>query len=323
VEDHNRPGAVGAGRMPMNSLDGIRVTTADAYLPPASTPPNLTIRGEAQVAEVLFDGTSARGVRLLDGTVVEAGWVVVCAGTYGSPAILMRSGLGPAEHLRSLGIAVRADLPGVGANLGDHPSIDGDCGYAGTARDGPVLHTIATFHSSQTSTRRPPDLMFWLSDPEEAASFTIDIVLLKPRSRGAVRLRSADPADPPAIELPSLSDPFDVERLAEGYRRAVEVANRPELRRLCTGPPATAPDGAALHTLIREQAFSVPHTVGTCAMGARPEEGAVVAPSGGVYGAERLTVADASIMPDVPSGFAHIPTIMIGERLAEQIGSFL
>jgi choline dehydrogenase len=94
VEDHNRPGAVGAARMPMSSRDGIRVTTADAYLPAGGTPANLTIEPGAHVAEVVFQHTRATGVRLLDGSVIEAGWVVLCAGTYGSPPILMRSGIG-------------------------------------------------------------------------------------------------------------------------------------------------------------------------------------------------------------------------------------
>ena len=118
VEDHNRPGALGAGRMPMSSRDGRRVTTADAFLPVGKTPPNLIIRADAQVADIVFDGTRAVGIRLIDGAVIEAGWVVLCAGAYGSPAILMRSGIGPAEHLRSLGIPVRLDLPGVGAEPG-------------------------------------------------------------------------------------------------------------------------------------------------------------------------------------------------------------
>jgi len=225
VDDHNRPGAVGVGRMPMNTRDGIRVTTVDAYLPLGSTPANLTIRPDAQVAEVVFEEVRASGVRLVDGTVIEAGWVVLCAGTYGSPPILMRSGVGPAAHLRSVEVPVLVDLPGVGANLADHPALDVDCGYRGPTGSGPVLHAIATFHSSGMATSRPPDLMFWLSDPEgEPAAVGIGVVLLKPRSRGAVRLRSADPADPPSIELPSLSDPSDVERLAEGYRRALEAS---------------------------------------------------------------------------------------------------
>ncbi len=322
VDDHNRPGAVGAGRMPMSSRDGLRVTTADAYLPLASTPANLTIRGEAQVAVVLFDGISACGVRLVDGTVIDAGWVVICAGTYGSPPLLMRSGVGPAEHLRSNDISVRIDLPGVGASLADHPSVDVELAYRGAVREAPVLHLIATFHSSQALSESPPDLMLWLSDPEEPESFPISVMLLKPRSKGAVRLRSADPFEPPLIALPSLSDPYDVERLVEGYRRAVEVASSPQLRRLCGESPAT-PDDDALRALIRAEVFSVPHGVGTCAMGPRPEDGAVVDSFGSVHGTERRTIADASIMPGAPSAFTHIPTIMIGERLSEQIASRL
>jgi choline dehydrogenase-like flavoprotein len=148
VEDHNRPGAVGAGRMPMSSRAGARVTTADAYLPVGRTPPNLTIRPDTHVADVVFDRMRAVGVRLLNGTIIQAGWVVLCAGTYGSPVLLMRSGIGPAEHLRSLAIPVRLDLPGVGANLADHAGIDIDAGYRGPARPAPILHLIATFHSS-------------------------------------------------------------------------------------------------------------------------------------------------------------------------------
>lgn len=169
VEDHNRPGAVGAGRMPMNTREGIRVTTADAYLPVGGTPSNLSIRPDAHVAEVVFDDMRATGVRLLDGTVVEAGWVVLSAGTYGSPPILMRSGIGPAEHLRAVGVAVRIDLPGVGANLADHPGVDIDCGYRGRGRTAPILHSIGTFHSAGRSSNQPPDLMLWLFDPVEPA----------------------------------------------------------------------------------------------------------------------------------------------------------
>jgi choline dehydrogenase len=241
VEDHNRPGSVGVGRMPMNTRDGVRVTTADAYLPSGRTPPNLTIRGDAEVGSVVIERERAVGVRLLDGTVIEAGWVVLSAGTYGSPPILMRSGIGPAAHLRELGIPVTLDLLGVGANLADHPEVVVDCGFAGTCRAAPVLHSIATFHSTGRSAHETPDLMLWLADPEEDASFVIEVVLLRPRSRGTVRLRSADPAAPPVIELPNLSDPSDAARLAEGYRRALEVANRPEVRRLCSGPAPVEP----------------------------------------------------------------------------------
>jgi choline dehydrogenase len=156
--------------------------------------------------------------------------------------------------------------------------------------------------------------MLWLADPtEEDTEFGAEVVLLRPRSRGSVRLRSRDPYDPPRIELPNLDDRSDVERLAEGYRRALEVAAQPALRRHCSGPEAGEPDD--LESLIRAELFSVPHTVGTCAMGS------VVDASGRVYGVQGLSVVDASIMPDVPSGFTHVPTLMIAERLSALIAS--
>jgi choline dehydrogenase len=328
VEDHNRPWAVGVGRVPMTSRDGARVTTADAYLPVGLTPPNLQIKPDAQVAEVIFEGNRALGVQLLDGEVIEAGWVVLCAGVYGSPPILMRSGVGAGEDLRSLGLPVRVELPGVGANLADHPAVTVDCGYRGPGRPAPVLHFIATFHSHATPTGHPPDLMLWMSDPSDtgngAAGFEIDVVLLKPRSRGRVGLRSADPTQPPRVELPGLSDPHDVERLAEGYLHGLEVANQPEIRRLCTDAPT--PQARSTHQaleLIRNERYSLPHVVGTSSMGPRPDDGAVVDTSGRVHGTEALSVIDASIMPDVPSGFTHIPTIMIAERLSEAIAASL
>lgn len=322
VEDHNEPGAVGAGRMPMSSRDGIRVTTAQAYLPFGATPPNLTVRGNAQVADVVLEASRARGVRLLDGTIIEAGWIVLCAGTYGSPAILMRSGIGPAAGLRPVGIPVAVDLPGVGENLADHAGVDIDCGYESQSRSTPILHLAGTFHSSASSDKQAPDVMLWLSDPRgpvgEPAIFEVDVVLLRPRSRGAVRLRSADPADPPRIELPGLREPADVEALAEGYGRGLEVANHPEVRRLCATAASPQASGKELRELIRTTGYSFPHVVGTCSMGPQPEDGAVVNTIGRVHGTERLSVIDASIIPSGPSAFTHIPTIMLAERLAEE-----
>jgi choline dehydrogenase len=239
----------------------------------------------------------------------------------------MRSGIGPAEHLRSVGVPVRVDLPGVGANLADHPSTDLDTGFRGAARTAPLLHSAATFHSATASTDEPPDLMFWVADPgspEDPPQLTIDILLLKPLSTGRVRLRSADPGDAPRIELPNLREPFDLERLAGGYRRAREIAGHPDLRRLCPEPlPPEIAEEQELRSTIRRSVYSVPHVVGTCAMGPSPNDGAVVDGSGRVHGTEALFVVDASIMPTVPSGFTHLPTIMIAERLSEQIAAVL
>ena len=139
-----------------------------------------------------------------------------------------------------------------------------------------------------------------------------------------MRLRSADPAESPLHRAPDLRDPFDVERLAEGYRRGLEVAHRPEIRRLCGDPPSPdARDADELPDMIRAEGYLLPHVVGTCAMGPRPDEGAVVDTSGRVHGTERLSVVDASIVPNGPSAFTHLPTIMIAERLSEQIAARL
>jgi choline dehydrogenase-like flavoprotein len=312
VEDHNRPGAVGVGRMPMNSTVDERVTTLDAYL--AAPSDHLTIRADSQVARITFDGPRANGVELLDGSVIEAGHVVLCAGVYGNPPILMRSGIGPADDLRSHGIAVLADLPGVGANLVDHPAVAIDPGYRGPAADS-AMHFMATFHASTTPADAPPDLAFWWADPLED-DFELSVLLMKPESRGAVRLRSPDPAAAPLIELPALTERTDVERLVEAYRRGLEVVGHPDIRRHCqeAGPADADP------ARIVDEAWSLPHVVGTCAMGVSPENGAVVDTFGAVYGVEALTVADASVMPDIPSGFTHFPTIMVAERLAEHLG---
>ena len=167
--------------------------------------------------------------------------------------------------------------------------------------------------------------MLWLSDPRgDPPIFEIDVVLLRPRSRGTVRLRSADPTDPPRIELPNLRDPFDLQRLSEGYRRGLEVAGRPEVRRLCGAAisPQTRGDDE-LPDLIRAEAYSFPHVAGTCSMGPRPDDGAVVDPAGRVHGTERLSVVDASIVSNGPSAFTHIPTVMIAERLSDEIAAML
>jgi choline dehydrogenase len=162
--------------------------------------------------------------------------------------------------------------------------------------------------------------MFWIADPSEAdPSFGMEVVLLRPRSRGEVRLRSADPAEAPLIKLPDLSDPLDMQRLKEGYRRAVGVANDRGMRRLCGGKTLEVPEN--LEAAIRAVEYSVPHVVGTCAMGPTAEAGGVVDTSGRVHGTERLSIVDASIMPDVPSGFVHFPVIMLAERLSEGIAS--
>ncbi|HEX7265652.1 MAG TPA: GMC family oxidoreductase [Candidatus Dormibacteraeota bacterium] len=321
VDDLNQPGIVGSGRMPMSSRDGMRVTTAQAYLPARDAASALRVQSEATVDAVTFAGSRATGVKLADGTVIGADRVVLSAGTYGSPLILMRSGVGPAEHLGALGIAEIVGLAGVGSNLGSDVAVDVDCGYRGQAQNAPTFRYVAIFHSSDQHREDAPNLMCWPADPYgDPAAYTIDTLLLRPASRGSVRLSSSDFQSPPVIDLSLLTASSDLELLAEGYERAYEVAAHPELRRLCEGAlPRPVRNHDELLRTVRENAYPLPHVFGTCRMGPSPDDGAVVDTLGRVHGTEGLYVIDASIMPSVPSAFTHIPTIAIAERLSEEL----
>jgi choline dehydrogenase len=322
VDDVNAPDAVGVGPMPMSTRNGRRITSLDAYLPADGRPANLEIRTGTPVAAAVIEHGRAVGVRLLDGNEIRAGWVIASAGTYGSPVLLLRSGVGPAGQLRELGIDVVVDLAGVGGNLADHPGVDLDSGWRGEGPTGaPVLHSLATFRSSGQPDTSAPDLLFWLTDPAGAETgFYLDPILLKPGSRGSVRLRSADPTERPRIILPGVRERRDVDRLAEGYLRGLAIANHAAIRRLATAAAPSRPRSAgSLRQRVVEAAYSIPHVVGTCRMGPSPEHGDVVDALGRVHGVGRLSIIDASIIPEPPSGFPHIVTIMVAEHLAERL----
>ncbi len=190
IVDLNQPGAVGLAPIPINTRNGERISTALAYLASGEARPNLTVRGDAQVAELIMKGARAVGVRLLSGEEIRADQVVVSAGTYASPALLMRSGIGPSAALRALDIPVVADLPGVGQNLIDHPAVSVDLLYDKVVEPVPVFQVAATFHSSGTDSGGAPDLQCLVGGPYEGepAMFFIGAALLKPGSRGSCRL---------------------------------------------------------------------------------------------------------------------------------------
>jgi choline dehydrogenase len=320
IDDHNRPGAVGVARMPMTARDGMRVTSADAYLPIGATQATLTVLADTLVADVIVRNGSAAGVRLSDGRRIEAALVVVCAGVYGSPALLMRSGIGPADHLREMGLPITSDLAGVGSNLADHPQVWLDPGYSRAPDDRPPLHTLATFRSSRCGPDESPDLALWIADPSgDPVEAAIEVLLMTPSSRGALRLASADPTTAPLIRLPKLDAPGDYERLVEGLLRAKDMAEHPAIRHICDRPATDLSTPEAVRMWVRQERYSIPHTVGTCAMGDAPDNGSVVDAQARVYGIDRLAVVDASIIPLPPSGFPHIVTIMLAERLSAEL----
>jgi choline dehydrogenase len=334
VEDHNRPGAVGAGPTPRNARDGVRMSTAVTYLAQARSRPNLTVCADAVASQVACSGSRATGVRLLDGSVIDADRVVLAAGTYGSPMILARSGIGPAAELAALGITPIVDLPGVGRNLSDHPLLSVD--LPTRPSPGPSrFQAHLSFRSRAAGPAGPPDLVLFCAGPFDTgpgqspggAVFGIVAALMAPCSRGWVRLASADPADPPRVYPAHLEDPDDLERMLEAVTEARRLACSEPVSAITTGPelsPGRAVDTDDRAALARWACHAVStyhHPVGTCAMGPDPGDGAVTDARGSVYGVDNLTIADASIMPTIPTATTNVPTIMVAEHIARRLRS--
>ncbi|MEU2789629.1 GMC family oxidoreductase N-terminal domain-containing protein [Streptomyces sp. NPDC007100] len=326
VTDHNAPGARGVGPVPVNRIDGVRQSTALTYLARARGRPNLTVCGDALVNRVVLRGGRAAGVELADPrrTVLPAHRVVLAAGAYGSPPILLRTGIGPADHLHDLGIPVAADLPGVGENLRDHPAVTLE--YATDApppgpRD-PVLQTFLT--CSVGCAGGPVDLHVFPSGPEADENgdtvLTLWVALLRPSSCGRLRLRSADPLDAPRIDVGFLREPEDTRRMVTGMRLARALARTAPLSALlreerAPGPSVTA-DGQ-LAEALRRTVSGYQHAAGTCRMGPAGDRGAVVSATGAVHGVEALHVVDASVMPTLPAANTNLTTMAIAEHCAE------
>jgi choline dehydrogenase len=325
LADHNEPGTAGAGPLPVNTLNGLRMSAAQTHLAEARQRPNLTVRGGSEVDRVLLKQGRAVGVRLCGGEDILAERTVLSAGAYASPAILMRSGIGPADHLREYGIRVRADLPGVGQNLQDHVLL---ALYAPVAREPvvrPHYQNMVTWRSDGKT--GPPDLHLFAWGPtplpggaEGEQQLAVSIGLLDPHSRGELRLASSSPADGPRIDSALLAHPDDVRRFAAGVREARRLMRSGPLAERCLGPEITPgedlPD-AKLERILPRIVRTYFHPAGTCRMGPNTAAGAVVDHLGRVHGMDNLVVADASIMPTVPRANTHLPTMVVAERIAD------
>jgi choline dehydrogenase len=310
------------------------VSAALAFLGPARGRSNLTIRSGVLVDRVLFDGTRAIGIRLAQTReTIGSAAVVLAAGAYQSPAILLRSGLGPADELSEAGIPPVRDLPGVGSNLIDHPWISVDVPGAPDTPPAPLAQVAVTFRSTVASAADPagaPDLHLVpcsaMRVPEtqspSGSLFFVGVSVLKPRSRGRVRLRSPDPLNAPRIDPAHLRHPHDMALAIEGVVAARALLRTAPLSELVAGaelkpaPGVADDDPAGLERGIRATFGTYHHPVGTCRMGPDPHAGAVVDARGRVHGIEGLWVADASVMPDIPSANTNLPTIMVAERIA-------
>jgi choline dehydrogenase len=325
VADHNAPGALGVGPWPSNGFGSVRRSAALTYLSAGvRARPNLTLRSGVLVDRVIFEGQRAAGVELAEPREpIRAGRVILAAGAYGSPAILLRSGLGRAADLRALDVPVVEDLPGVGQHLADHPlySLDFTCNASEAGI--PWLQMLLTWRSDAFGDAPGYDLHImpggpWLEGGEATCSLYVSLV--KPRSHGRLRLHSADPTDAPLIDLGYFTNPDDLPRLVEAARLAWELAQRPPLADLLLAEQAPGPESwdtpGGLEAAIRAGVRSYHHPTGTCLMGPASDPMAVVDSRGRVRGVEGLSVVDASIMPEIPAGNTNLPTIMVAERCA-------
>lgn len=339
---------------------GRRASTARAYLDPVRARPNLTVVTDALVQRIVLEGKRAIGVDYVRGgervRALAGREVILSGGSYNSPQLLMLSGIGPAEHLRAVGVDPVHDLPGVGRNLSEHPRVPVhftlrqpvsflnqlrfDRAMASVLRW--ALTGTGAFASQVNSCNivvrtRPelsaPDIQLW-SNPvrmdarlwfpgiraRQQDRITADVILLHPQSRGWMALQSPDPAQPPAITLNNFADPADLRTARDGIRIARRIY-RTEPQASLTGeeilPGADLQSDAELDDHIRRTAEVTQHPVGTCTMGDGPM--AVVDPQLRVHGIAGLRVVDASIMPTVPGGNTNGPTIMIAEKAADLI----
>ncbi len=347
VEDFNDLDEfLGTGAFPISvAPDGTRMNCPFAYVDPVRGCANFSVHGETMVERVLLDGTRVRGLVVRDGDheiEVDAKQVVLSGGAYGTPAILLRSGIGPADHLRAVGVEVHHHLPGVGENLHDQPALE--LQYAGSEQLESTMTDFAAHRwcpEEQVIAKFPSRLcaqgfdchIYPIGGYDVQGSgdwhWTIGAAVLTPESRGWVRLTGPSSDDPLDIDHRYLSDPEgrDLARLVEAVGRVRHVAAQPSLAPLLGAemrPGIDVQGVEALTAFITETAVHYYHPVGSCKMGPAADPLAVTGSDGAVHGIEGLFVADASLMPRTMSGNTHMPTVVIGEKLgrarAEAIG---
>ncbi len=352
-DDFNGEEQEGAGLYQVTCRNGRRWSTDHAYLGPARSRTNLTIETGAFVTGIVLEGERATGVTYRVGdrevSVTATKEIALCGGSVNSPQLLMLSGIGPAGHLREHGIDVRADLAGVGQNLHDHPAVPmlwytrgvSDLAELSNVRnlirwkargDGPLASNIGEGGAFwRTRPELPaPDIQihvapsgFYDNGFHEPTSrmFTAAPTLVSVASRGALRLRSADPRWHPEIDAGYFDDSGDLDAVVAGMRRLWEICTQGPLAAHLDKPWALplSPSDEQLSDHARAWAQTLYHPVGTCAMGSG--EDAVVDADLKVRGVDGLRVVDASVMPVVPRGNTNAPTIMVAEKAADLIRS--
>lgn len=359
-DDFNGARQEGIGLYQVTQKGGERWSAARAYLEPALGRPNLAVRTDVAVEQLMFEGARVTGVRYRRGGAVHEirarHAVILAAGVFGTPQILMLSGIGPGDHLREHGIPVRVDRAEVGGNLQDHLDYVAsyecdDTRFLGqtltgqinglksfwqwfTRRQGAMTTPYAEGGAFLTIDPQAPcpdvQLHFVIAPLEDhgrvkvkAHGYSGHVCVLRPESKGTVRLAAPDPAAAPLIDPAFLSDRRDVELLMKGVRAMYRILETPPMRDYQGRDrnPVNLDDDAALEAMIRNRADTIYHPVGTARMGS--DSGAVCDPRLRVRGVEGLYIADASVMPKLVSGNTNAPSIMIGERCADFVAADL
>jgi choline dehydrogenase len=354
--DFNGPEQDGFGLYAVTQKNGERWSSARAFLHPALKRPNLTVYSETLVTRIRFDGKRAAGLTVKrGGELIEldaAREIVLSGGAINSPQLLMLSGVGNAARLGALGIAVVQDLPGVGENLQDHPTVvvmaeeRSGTSYALNLKSLPrMTWSVAEFLFSRRgilttnlvetggfARTRPevanPDLQFTfmptMKVPDRMVSerhgFGVYLTVLRPRSRGSIELVSRDPEDRPRLHPNFLDHEEDIAILTHGIKVTRQILSAPAFRRFLgkeTMPGAEVTSDGALRDYALKNTGTIFHPVGTCKMGPDEDGMAVLDHRLRVRGLQGLRVADASIMPNIVSGNTNAPSMMIGERCAE------
>ena len=346
TDDHNHPDSTGVGPGVTNNHNGVRFSTALGYLDQARHRLNLTVRPNCRVRRIVFDGTRVTGLQVESGgdvLAVEAEQVILSAGAVGSPHLLMLSGVGPAGQLERVGIPVVQDAPGVGRNLKDHPKVyvtweagDGLANFSGRSGGGPVLRLTAP--GSHLRNDLGVNLGVLVAPrvrgipgtgqageaegpPQRYVEMMIGLLL--PESRGELTLDSSDHRVQPRLFYNYLAESFDRRRLRAGVRLALDLANRPEMRRMLGSRVDPGDDDLrsddALDRWLQQEATTYSHISCTCRMGPDNDPLAVVDQYGRVRGIDGLRIVDASIMPDLVRAPINPAVIMMAERIADFI----
>jgi choline dehydrogenase len=328
LDDLNRPGAIGVGPMPRNLKDGQRQSTLLTYIAAARSRPNLTIQADTLVDSLVITEGRATGVRLSGGDVIEGNKIVLAAGAYNSPQILHRTGVGPREVLKQIGVDVVLDLPGVGEHLLDHVStlIVADAGRQAPADFVPIGPALK-FRTAAGLVVEDVKFTFMSGELFSLPGLNgMYIEVSNCESEGFVRAAARDPRARPLIEHRYFSNPKDLERMVGAAKVALAVAKvvGETTRFEVLLPDAeSARDEDALRRHCLDFHATDYHPCGTLRMGGEGDEQAVVDERCRLRGIDNLYVADASVMPTIPRANINLPTMMIGERVAEFVRSDL